>query len=140
MLPSSVPGDGCGSLQLSSELVLVPDLQHTRSGGQSACSSQLMGMSGMTAGGGGQVSLPRWQNRRVAPPALSSEQHTAPVMGQLSEPHATLGASQTPGLAHSPVLQRVSEAGARQTPAVPEQVEQIPLQAELQHTPETQLP
>lgn len=98
-----------------------------------------MGMSGTNAGGAGQVSLPRWQNRRVSPEALSSEQHTAPVIGQLSVPHVTDGGWHTPGLAHSPVLQRESAAGARQMP-VPAQVEQTPLHAELQQTPSMQLP
>jgi hypothetical protein len=136
---SSVPGEGCGSLQLTSVLVLVPAMQHTRFAGQSVCWSQLIGISGTKAGGAGQSSPPLAQNKRVPPAALSSEQHTAPLIGQLSVPHVTLGAWHTPTLAHSPVLQRESCAGARQMP-VPPQVEHRPSQAELQHTPATQLP
>src|SRR5262245_34698487 len=97
-------------------------------------------MSGTKFGGAGQVSVPRWQNTRVSPEALSSEQQTAPVMGHDSLPQLTLGSSHTPGLAQRPVLQRVSVAGARQMPPVPAQLEQTPLQAVLQHTPCTQLP
>jgi hypothetical protein len=95
----------------------------------------------MKAGGAGQASLPRWQNTRVSPPALSSEQHTAPATGQLSLPHDTAGPAHTPAVVlHCPVAQRVSVAGARQRPVVPAQVEQMPLQAELQQRPWTQLP
>jgi hypothetical protein len=115
-------------------------MQHTRFVGQSTFWSQLIGTSGMKAGGSGQASAPRWQNTRVSPPALSSEQHTAPVMGQVSLPHCTAGAAHTPGLAQAPVLHRVSVAGARQMPPLPAQLEQTPLHAELQHTPWTQLP
>lgn len=136
---SSVPFVGCGFLQLTSVLVLVPAMQHTSLARQSTCSSQLMGMSGMTAGGAGHSSLPSSQNRRVLLAALSSEQQTAPLMGHSSAPQMTAGTTQTPWLAHDPVGQSGSATGARQMPVVA-QVEQTPLQAELQHTPSTQLP
>lgn len=91
MLVSSVPGDGRGSLQLTSPLVLVPAKQHTRLEGQSTFWSQRMGMSGTKLGGAGQVAAPRAQNRRVSPEALSSEQQTEPVTGQASVPQVTVG-------------------------------------------------
>jgi hypothetical protein len=135
---SSVPGDGLGFLQLTSRLVLVPLMQHTWLEGQSVGSSQVIGTSGTKFGGAGH-SVPRTQNTRVVPEAVNSEQHSESLRLQRSLPHCTCGCWQTPALAHCPVAQRVSVAGARQMPPAQPAVH-VPLQAELQQMPPTQLP